>query len=446
MNLRLPSVGDTVDQWTLDEILGQGGESIVFAARGRDGLGVWRYRALRFPLPGEAGQTVVERSSFLRTHEVTAQLLDEYRSDLASRLLDVTDGRLWRSPDGDDIPYVVMEIADMTLFDLLDPERERAGAQLPGEVRRWLVPVGRALMALHQHGYVHCDVKPENAFGFVDHAADHGMRWKIGDLGIAVNVGKPPLGYSEGWAPPDQVSGHCTAQFHWDVYAVANMVLFALSDPGSRRPGAWRERAADASLQDGLYDRDLRRILTRARAGSPADRYPTMAAFIRDLDQALEKSSPQVWRKPVALGQDVREIGSAAGEGASKAVAVLFRRPVRITILAASAVLAVIWLIGGAWRGVLPAPEPVDVTAPTLIATGESGVGADRWLGLWASESIARLSAAARPAAGGALVPLRTRPNPPGVAIGSLQAGDWSVQIVATDRNGNRAETTVEVP
>jgi hypothetical protein len=133
------------------------------------------------------------------------------------------------------------------------------------------VGAGRGLAAAHGAGLVHRDFKPENVLVGADGRA------RVGDFGLARVVGE---GRGEGglvgtpyYMSPEQLRGE-PADARSDQYSFCVALRRALQ--GDTPPG-W-----------------LRRTLARGLAASPAERYPSMAALLADLERGLSRR-PARW-------------------------------------------------------------------------------------------------------------------------------------------------------
>jgi serine/threonine protein kinase len=160
------AAGDPAGPFEILEVLGSGGQAVVYKARHRQ---INRLVALKVPRR-EVGDRLLKEAS------MTASL--EHAS--IARVEDVhLDGP---------VPYLVMELCEGgSLEDLLDGRSE--GLDL-GQVREIATAVLTALAFAHDHGVVHRDVKPANIL------FDREGRAKVGDFGIGTHSATDSLSVS----------------------------------------------------------------------------------------------------------------------------------------------------------------------------------------------------------------------------------------------------------
>src|SRR4051794_13709321 len=216
--------------------------------------------------------------------------------------------------------FMVMEIMrGGTLGDRL-----RSGKRIPHETAlRWLREAAGALDAAHEAGVVHRDIKPGNLL------LDGHDRLAVADFGIARVAWEDQLtatGQVLGTAAylsPEQAMGE-PATPATDRYALAVVAYELLT---GTRPFEAEHFAAQARahVEDPVppaserargLSRAVDAVLERGLAKDPADRWPSSAQFVDELERTLnvEKTAPTR-----ALTGRRRRLGGLLGGGAAAA-------------------------------------------------------------------------------------------------------------------------------
>jgi eukaryotic-like serine/threonine-protein kinase len=331
--------------------LGAGGMAVVYLA---DDSRHGRQVAVKVMRPELAAAVGPER--FLREIRIAAQL----RHPNIVPLYDSgeADGFLYYV-----MPYVVGE----SLRDRLRRERQLPVDEAVGIARE----VADALAHAHEHELIHRDIKPENILLEGGHAlvADFGIARAVGSAATTqvttatgLAIGTPT------YMSPEQALGDTAVDARSDVYALG-CVLYEMvaGEPPYTGPTAQaivaRQLAEPVrslrTVRETVPDQ-LERVVMRALARVPADRFPSAAAF-RD-----------------ALGAADRSDGAEAHAG---------RRISRRRIMIALAALAALTLVGLAIS--LPRVARLRGRSPPVAAAAVPGVavlpfrtvGADP--GLW---------------------------------------------------------------
>ncbi|HUJ60885.1 MAG TPA: serine/threonine-protein kinase [Kofleriaceae bacterium] len=290
-----PLLGTEIDRYRLARVLGRGGMGRVYA-------GVQ-------PAIGSRVAIKVLSDDCARDPELLDRFFAEARAVNLVRhehIVNVLD--MARLPDGR--PFIVMEYVDgRTLGQLL-----REGPLPVGGVGLVMSEVLSALDAAHRIGIVHRDVKPDNILVTVEGHA------KVLDFGIAKLA---PLHRAGSDAPsprtrtgallgtpaymaPEQISGGAV-DARSDVYA-AGVVLFEALTGEQPITGATLYDQMRAHLEDAPPSaRALRaelpvaldKLIGRALAKRPGDRFATAAAMAAALDDAIA-ALPVEQRKPLS--------------------------------------------------------------------------------------------------------------------------------------------------
>lgn len=270
--------GSRLGAWKIVSSIGQGGMGEVYRAERGDGL-YEQQAALKLmkPLPAE----------YWPLFDDERRLLARLDHPGIARLL---DGGL--APDGR--PWMVMEYASGRSIDAWAQQRKSS----PRNLVRQIIDVCAAIASAHTNLIVHCDLKPSNIL------VDDAGRSRVIDFGVAQITGLERRGempLSLDYAAPELLSG-AQATTASDIYSLGACLyaLIAGKPPLhlSRDPMPVAVRRAiqevppplshqlSRGARTGLV-KDLDRILDRALAKRPDDRYRSIVSFCEDLDRAL---------------------------------------------------------------------------------------------------------------------------------------------------------------
>jgi serine/threonine protein kinase len=293
--LAAPSGNDALVGMTLD------GRYKILRVIGEGGMGVV-YEALHVVIEKPVAVKVL-RHTFTSRPDVVERFRQEAKS--ASRIghpniIDVSD--FGETPSG--ASYIVMEmLTGEDLADILARERVLS----PARAVRIVYQVARALDATHRKGIVHRDLKPENIYLIsVDGAADV---VKVVDFGVAKmsdlenGTGGRKLtrtgmlfGTPE-YMSPEQAAGK-PFDHRVDVYALGAIFFELLTGrvpfEGENFMEVLAKHGRDrvpslVEVNPGTrVSLELERIVARALAKDPADRYQTMGDLANELRLAPE--------------------------------------------------------------------------------------------------------------------------------------------------------------
>lgn len=279
--------GMTLGRFRLLELLGEGGQGVVYRALDTaDGSMV----ALKTLRPEWA-----RRPEVLRRFRKEARLLSLVNNPYVVNLLEQNED--------DDIAYFVMEyVTGQNLRDVLEirgPLDEPTALVIAADV-------ARALEDAHARGIVHRDVKPANIL-FMESAESAQPRVKLSDFGLARNiVDTESMALTEPgtvlgtpyYMAPEQWTGR-PVDSRTDVYALGVTLFHMLS---GRVPfqAESRERLLSMHCHDAPpslrklnldVSDGVSQVVDRALAKAPEDRYPDASALLRDLER-LSRGEP----------------------------------------------------------------------------------------------------------------------------------------------------------
>lgn len=392
-------VGQVLDKYELLERVGQGGMAVVY--RGKD-QSLGREVAVKI-LHHHLADYQEARDRFEREARAVAKLSHENILEI----FDYSGSSLERSC------YIVTEFIDgQTLKQFITAHP----IAFPEVAAMLLVQVGRALAHAHAAGIMHRDIKPENVMIRRDGVV------KLTDFGIShmvdlerLTVTGQLLG-SPAYMAPEHVEGR-PIDYRTDVFA-AGIVLYQLAVGRlpfeGKNPHEVLKRIAECAFQPARkanphIGNQLGRILDRAMAKDPADRYQAMTEMVLALesylaDCGLEQPAAELARYfqapaayEVALrarlvdhllrrGKGLLATNHAAAldcfdrvltlePGNAEVVAALDRLATRRRSLRAAAAAAALALIAGGWWGVRLwlRPSALAPEAPPAALAGLEG-------------------------------------------------------------------------
>jgi serine/threonine-protein kinase len=195
-------------------------------------------------------------------------------------------------------------LSGITLAEHLHCGPDREAPEFARQALSWIDDLLFALCRVHEVGWVHRDVKPQNVF--LAPSRD-GRAWLI-DFGLALPIGAPRHDHDEAFGTPAYVSPEVIAgaqiDERADLYSVG-LILFELF--AGRRPFTSRDpvELLDAHLSETpprLRDlcaspsKALDGAIAAALAKHPTDRPPTARAFrelLRQAPEGREEVSPR---------------------------------------------------------------------------------------------------------------------------------------------------------
>src|SRR3954469_25152475 len=275
----LIQVGQVLDKYELLERVGQGGMAIVY--RGID-RSLKRTVAIKV-LHKHLADYQEARDRFEREAQAVAKLRHE-------NILEIFDYAAKEESEA----YIVTEFIDGQTLKQFVTERPIAYPEVGAMI---MLQVARALAHAHAAGILHRDVKPENIMIRSDGVV------KLMDFGIShmvdlerLTVTGQLLG-SPAYMAPEHVEGR-PLDFRTDVFAVG-IVLYQLTVGKlpfeGKNPHEVLKRIAECKFVDPRtanprIGNRLGRIILKAMAAQPNDRFPAIGEMVSALDAYLDES------------------------------------------------------------------------------------------------------------------------------------------------------------
>jgi formylglycine-generating enzyme required for sulfatase activity/serine/threonine protein kinase len=319
------------DKYRIEKLVGEGGFAVVYRAIHT----IWNKPvAIKF-FNGLSNAPTDQREQFKDAFIQEGALLTELSSQTAA-IVQARDVGTYTSPDGQWMPYMVLEwLEGKPLDELLD--NERAAGAPPWGIAQVVALLGQAAGALdvaHGKGIAHRDIKPANLFVLGEDARGGKATVKVLDFGVAkmmsdntqlkaalAKTGMGITSFTPQYGAPEQFNRSYGATGPWtDVYALALLAVemltgkvaldgddliqlaFASGNP-EKRP---TPRALGANVSDAVE-----RVFQRALAVRPADRYARAREFWQDLEAAQAGSFSDTVLQPGPVGAALG--GVAAG-------------------------------------------------------------------------------------------------------------------------------------
>ncbi|UGT39469.1 serine/threonine protein kinase [Nocardia yamanashiensis] len=339
-------------RYRLDELLGSGGSAQVWRAHD---TATGHTVALKVLAPVLAGDPEYRRR-FER--EARAASLLHGPHVVAVRAYGELEGRL----------YIESEFVDgLDVEALLEWE----GPLAPAAAVRLIGQIAVALDEAHAAGLVHRDVKPQNIIVAPDETAyliDFGAALEDGQAAVTrtgMLVGTPA------YMAPERYSAIATARS--DIYSLACVLYECLTGQRPFRSGnpAQLMRAqlesvpAAASTLAPAVSAALDRVIARAMAKDPAERYSSAGEFAAAAEAALRAAEPD---STAVLTTVTGQVMSA--DQCKPTVAAIVATAVAVVALAGSVIMLIIGVAWFAGHTASSTPEPV----PQVVPAAESPV------------------------------------------------------------------------
>ncbi len=299
-------VGSTIaEKYRIERLVGEGGFAVVYRAQHT----IWNQPvAIKF-FNGLSSAPVDQREQFKDQFIQEGALLTELSSQTAS-IVQARDVGTYTTPDGQWMPYMVLEWLDgLALDELLD--RERIAGTPPWNIEQMIVLLAQAAAALdvaHGKGIAHRDIKPANIF-VLGESPRQAATLKVLDFGVAkmmsdntqlkaamAKTGMNITSFTPQYGAPEQFSRSYGATGPWtDVFALAlvavEMLIGRAALDGDEivqlafSSGNPQVRPTPRTLGVQVSDA-VESVFLRALAIAPEDRYARAREFWSALEQA----------------------------------------------------------------------------------------------------------------------------------------------------------------
>jgi formylglycine-generating enzyme required for sulfatase activity len=331
-------VGITIaEKYRIERLVGEGGFAVVYRAQHT----IWNQPvAIKF-FNGLSSAPVEQRDEFKNQFIQEGALLTELSSQTAS-IVQARDVGTYTSPDGQWMPYMVLEWLDGVALDEL-LERERTAHAAPWSVEQVITTLSQVASALdiaHGKGIAHRDIKPANLFVLGN--PHQSPTLKVLDFGVAkmmtdnthlkaalAKTGTNITSFTPQYGAPEQFSRSYGATGPWtDVFALALVALemmtgrtaldgddivqlaFSSGNP-QRRP---TPRNLGVQVTDAVES-----VFEKALAIAPHDRYSRAREFWSALERAYGGFYSEAGFRPSIVSQELSAFSTQLAPGRTTA-------------------------------------------------------------------------------------------------------------------------------
>jgi serine/threonine protein kinase len=313
-------IGKTLGSCVLERLLGYGGSSAVFLAQQQaPDIKV----AVKVFLP----RTTMDKQM---QHDFYARFLHE--ADVASKLNHPNILPIYAYGEQDGLPYIVMPYMS---GGTLSEYATRRGPFSLQEALWYLDQIATALDYAHEHGFIHCDVKPANILlDSEGHAilSDFGIARMTSPVDYAGSeIAKAPesLMGTPDYISPEQALGQ-SLDGRTDIYSLGILLFFLLAKQLPFKADSTialallhvHEPPPSLALLRVDISPSLDRVIRKALAKKAEERFQTArafsAAFARAIEasEALETSEPPEPAEPIST-PSVKKVRLASSGAAS---------------------------------------------------------------------------------------------------------------------------------
>lgn len=279
MSLTDPLIGKQLANFRIERVLGRGGMAQVYY-----GVDVKLQRPVAIKVIDARYR---DNPQYARRFITEARAIARWRHENIIQI--------YYADDEDGLYYYVMEYIDGPDLATILHDHAMRGEKLPHpEVLRIGKAIAAALDYAHQQGIIHRDVKPSNVFLSRD------GRVVLGDFGLALDLNQGSSGEAFGsphYISPEQARRSTDATPLSDLYSLG-VILYEmltgvvpfddLSPTSVALQHLTQEPPPPRSLNPQL-NRETEAVLLKALSKKPQERYPTGAALMDALEQALAR-------------------------------------------------------------------------------------------------------------------------------------------------------------
>jgi serine/threonine-protein kinase len=272
-----------IGEYEVLEEIARGGMGVVYKARQKR---LKRLVALKMILAGQMASDE-ERERFLREAELAANL--DHPNIVP----------IYEVSESQGCPFFSMKLVEgESLSRLIKLKKQNSSGYEPAAAAQLTATLARAVHFAHEHGFLHCDLKPSNILLETDgrpYVTDFGLAKRASE-DSSLSVSGAILG-TPSYMAPEQASGSRKGLSRaTDVYGLGAILYELLTGSPPFRNGTVMETVVEVLERDPQAPRELRpeipkeleTICLKCLEKNPEDRYPSAAALASELEKHLQ--------------------------------------------------------------------------------------------------------------------------------------------------------------
>jgi len=299
--------GDVIDgKWILIERIGEGGMGVVYRAHQLNLKRDVAIKVISQEMLTDLEDNPEERAAAAARFRREVQTMAQVRHINVLQIYDYGSLTLQKQGVSRQVEYIAMEYIPGNTFRYTMSEQGLDDDEklLTDWLRQFFLPVLDGMSAIHDHGIIHRDMKPENILmdGDIPKIADFGLARSLALRGVSNSWDVKGT-----WAymAPEQFANFRKAEVPADIYAVGKMLYEAVAGKLDKSTPPFKQVALTAPATPLLEDLD--RIIRKATHEDAGQRYQTVAELRRDMTAALEMAArptspePKIGRPPAMV-------------------------------------------------------------------------------------------------------------------------------------------------
>jgi serine/threonine protein kinase len=215
----------------------------------------------------------------------------------------------------DSMPYFIVPFCELSLRSFFT---EQSGPFQPARALDILRELAKPLSFLHDKGFVHGDISPNNFMLHAENGNESAQKWCLIDFASTVEIGsehfpeeRPKRSGTPGFVSPEQRGGMLQLSAQSDIFGLSAVLLFLLTG----RDHQFDEALAACLTQDQAIANEpaLAEVLKKGLSTAAKERFSSVTVFINAVSEAIATGESNKQKHDV--GEQVRSDNNPLSEG-----------------------------------------------------------------------------------------------------------------------------------